>query len=102
MGGVDTSKRKPRRTQGTVINQTRNRFAWAVLGLGAASFAVYYSIISYYGGQELKERFLRDFHEKTQAEIDRSYLMRRSLLAPKRGDSIRELLEEEKIDRSEK
>ncbi|KAL9701878.1 hypothetical protein quinque_005319 [Culex quinquefasciatus] len=102
MGGVDTSKWKPRRTQGTVISSTRNRFAWAVLAIGSATFAVYYSIYRYIGGDELKQRMKRDFYEQTEEEIDRRNLMRFSLVAPKRGDTIRKLLEEERIDRSEK
>ncbi|XP_058828495.1 uncharacterized protein LOC131688311 [Topomyia yanbarensis] len=102
MGGVDTSKRKPRQTKGTVINRTRNRFAWVVLAVGTASFAVYYSILNYAGGERLQERIHKDFFEKTDEEIDRKNLMRFSLLAPHRGDTIRQLLEEEKIDRSRK
>lgn len=102
MGGVDTSKWKPRRTQGTVINKTRNRFAWAVLAIGTASFGIYYSIYRYIGGEELKQRMKRDFYEQTEEEIDRRNLMRFSLIAPKRGDTIRKLLEDERIDRSEK
>lgn len=102
MGGVDASKWKPRRTQGTVINRTRNRFAWTVLAIGSATFAVYYSIYRYIGGDELKQRMKRDFYEQTEEEIDRRNLMRFSLVAPKRGDTIRKLLEDERIDRSEK
>lgn len=96
------SKWKPRRTHGTVINKTRNQFAWVALAIGTASFAVFYSIISYIGGQELKDRMRRDFFEKTDEEVDRRNLMRFGLLAPRRGDSIRKLLEQEKADRSEK
>ncbi|XP_058467013.1 uncharacterized protein LOC131439924 [Malaya genurostris] len=102
MGGVDTSKRKPRQTKGTVINQTRNRFAWIVLALGTTSFAVYYSVLNFFGGQQLKDRIHKDFFEPTEEEIDRKNLMRFSLLAPHRGDTIRKFLEEEKIDRSQK
>ncbi|XP_065092900.1 uncharacterized protein LOC135713665 [Ochlerotatus camptorhynchus] len=102
MGGVDTTRWKPRRTQGTVINKTRNKFAWAVLAIGTTSFAVYYSIFRYLGGDELKERMRRDFFEKTDEEVDRRNLMRFSLLAPRRGDSIRQLLEEQESDRKQK
>ncbi|XP_021695788.1 uncharacterized protein LOC110675366 [Aedes aegypti] len=102
MGGVDTSKWKPRRAQGTVINNTRNKFAWAVLAIGTASFAVYYSIISYIGGSDLKQRMRKDFLEQTEEEIDRRNLMRFSLLAPRKGDTIRKLLEDQETNRTEK
>lgn len=96
------SKWKPRRTQGTVINKTRNKFAWAVLAVGTATFAVYYSVIRYIGGDDLKQRMRRDFLEQSEEEIDRRNLMRFSLLAPRKGDSIRKLLEEQESDRVEK
>ncbi|XP_055623614.1 uncharacterized protein LOC129767031 [Toxorhynchites rutilus septentrionalis] len=102
MGGVDTSKWKPRRTQGTVINRTRNQFAWAVLAIGTLSFAVFYSACRYIGGEKFKQRLHKDFFERTEEEVDRKALMNFSLLAPRRGDTIRKLLEEEAIDRSEK
>lgn len=102
MGGVDTSKWKPRRTRGTVINKARNKFAWAVLAIGSATFAVYYSIISYIGGDELKQRLRRNFLEQTEEEIDRRNLMQFSLLAPKKGDTIRKLLEDQENERTEK
>lgn len=50
----------------------------------------------------MKQRMKRDFYEQTEEEIDRRNLMRFSLVAPKRGDTIRKLLEDERIDRSEK
>lgn len=102
MGGVDTTRWKPRRTHGTVINKTRNKFAWAVLAIGTTTFAVFYSIVRYIGGDDLKERMRRDFLEPTDAEIDRRNLMRFSLVAPRRGDSIRQLLDEREDDRKEK
>lgn len=102
MGGVDTARWKPRRTQGTVINKTRNKFAWAVLAIGTTSFAVYYSIISYLGGDDLKERMRNDFLKQTEEEVDRKNLMKFSLLAPRRGDSIRQFLEEQESDRVQK
>uniref|UniRef100_A0A182SZW6 Uncharacterized protein n=1 Tax=Anopheles maculatus TaxID=74869 RepID=A0A182SZW6_9DIPT len=42
----------------------------------------------------------RDFYEKTEEEIDRRNLMRFSLIAPKRGDTIRKLLEDEKEEQA--
>uniref|UniRef100_A0A182UG37 Structure-specific endonuclease subunit SLX4 n=1 Tax=Anopheles melas TaxID=34690 RepID=A0A182UG37_9DIPT len=100
MGGVDTTRWKPRRTKGTVIYKTRNQFAWAVIAAGTAIFATYYTVVSYVGGDGLKERLRRDFFEKTEEEVDRRNLMRFSLVAPKRGDTIRKLLEEEKDDQT--
>lgn len=102
MGGVDSSKWKPRRTAGTVINKTRNQFAWKVITGCTASFAVFYTILTYFGGEKLKKRFHRDFGEPTEEEIDRKNLMRYSLIAPKRGDTIRQLLEEEELDQARK
>ncbi|XP_055606457.1 uncharacterized protein LOC129754421 [Uranotaenia lowii] len=102
MGGVDTSRWKPRRVHGTVINKTRNKFAWAVIAVGSLSFGAFYSIIRYIGGEDLQQRMKRDFFTQTEEEIDRKNLMRHSLLAPKRGDSIRKILEQQKIDNSEK
>ncbi|XP_049542066.1 uncharacterized protein LOC125955155 [Anopheles darlingi] len=102
MGGVDTSRWKPRRAKGTVIFKTRNQFAWGVIAAGTVIFGVVYSIASYIGGEELKQRMQRDFYEKTEEEIDRRNLMRFSLVAPKRGDTIRKLLEEEKDDQARK
>lgn len=102
MGGVDVSKWKPRRTQGTTINKTRNQFAWAVLAIGAASFGIYYSIISLIGGDDLKQRIRRDFFEKTEEEIDRRNLMQSSFLATRRGDTIRKILKKQDDDRVEK
>ncbi|XP_052862460.1 uncharacterized protein LOC128269128 [Anopheles cruzii] len=102
MGGVDTSRWKPRRTKGTVIYKTRNSFAWATIAAGALFFGVFYSFVSYLGGDELKQRMQRDFYEKTEEEIDRQNLFKHSLLAPKRGDTIRKLLQDEEDDRIRK
>ncbi|XP_058053323.1 uncharacterized protein LOC131205301 [Anopheles bellator] len=102
MGGVDTSRWKPRRTKGTVIYKTRNSFAWATIAAGTLFFGVFYSFVSYFGGDELKQRMQRDFYEKTEEEIDRKNLFKHSLLAPKRGDTIRKLLQDEEDDRIRK
>ncbi|KFB48800.1 Dyak\GE21606-PA-like protein [Anopheles sinensis] len=102
MGGIDASRWKPRRTKGTVIYKTRNQFAWAVIAAGTVFFATFYSVVSYIGGDDLKQRLRRDFFEKTEEEVDRKNLMRFSLIAPKRGDTIRKLLEEEKEDQARK
>uniref|UniRef100_A0A182LYY0 Uncharacterized protein n=1 Tax=Anopheles culicifacies TaxID=139723 RepID=A0A182LYY0_9DIPT len=102
MGGVDTSGWKPRRTKGTVIYNTRNQFAWVVIAAGTAIFATFYTVASYFGGDDLKQRMRRDFYEKTEEEIDRRNLMRFSLIAPKRGDTIRKLLEDEKEEQAKK
>uniref|UniRef100_A0A182P3P8 Uncharacterized protein n=1 Tax=Anopheles epiroticus TaxID=199890 RepID=A0A182P3P8_9DIPT len=102
MGGVDASRWKPRRAKGTVIYKTRNQFAWAVIAAGTAIFATYYTVVSYVGGDDLKKRLRRDFSEKTEEEVDRRNLMRFSLVAPKRGDTIRRLLDEEKDDQAKK
>uniref|UniRef100_A0A182NHG9 Uncharacterized protein n=1 Tax=Anopheles dirus TaxID=7168 RepID=A0A182NHG9_9DIPT len=98
MGGVDASRWKPRRTKGTVIHKTRNQFAWAVIAAGTTIFAAYY----YIGGDDLKQRIRKDFYEKTEEEVDRRNLMRFSLVAPKRGETIRQLLEEERDDQARK
>ncbi|XP_053672328.1 uncharacterized protein LOC128722677 [Anopheles nili] len=102
MGGVDNSHWKPRRTKGTVIYKTRNQFAWAVVAAGTVLFATFYTVVSYFGGDDLQHRLKRDFFEKTEEEVDRKNLMRVSLIAPRRGDSIRKLLEEEKDDLTRK
>jgi len=41
MASIDTSKRKPRRTQGTPSFKYRNRFAYALLAAGTALFGIW-------------------------------------------------------------
>ncbi|ALC44414.1 CG42307 [Drosophila busckii] len=89
MDSIDTSKRKPRRTQGTPSYFYRNRFAYAFIAAGTVLFGIW----SLTPMQRIaNEKLHKQFSQPTEAEKDRKGLF--DFTAPRRGQFIREAIEE--------
>ncbi|XP_068149333.1 uncharacterized protein [Drosophila tropicalis] len=97
MDPIDTSKRKPRRTQGTPAFTYRNRFAYAVLAAGTVLFGLWsLTPIQRYANEKLCKTLLTTSEE----ELDRRELF--NFAAPRTGKFIREALEESEKQRTER
>ncbi|KAH8390749.1 hypothetical protein KR215_001670 [Drosophila sulfurigaster] len=88
MASIDTSKRKPRRTQGTPSFKYRNRFAYAFLAIGPMLFGLWCLTPM----QRITNEKLRELTQQTEQEKDRRALF--EFGAPRRAEFIREALKE--------
>lgn len=89
MASIDTSKRKPRRTQGTPSFKYRNRFAYALLAAGTALFGIWsLTPIQRFANEKITKALVT----QSEQEKDRRALF--DFAAPRRADFIREAIEE--------
>ncbi|KAM8710695.1 hypothetical protein ACLKA7_017335 [Drosophila subpalustris] len=89
MASIDTSKRKPRRTQGTPSFKYRNRFAYAVIAAGSLLFGIW----SLTPMQRIaNEKIYKSLVTQTEEEKDRRALF--DFAAPRPAEFIRQAIEE--------
>ncbi|EDW17227.1 uncharacterized protein LOC6586482 [Drosophila mojavensis] len=96
MASIDTSKRKPRRTQGTPSFHYRNRFAYAFLAAGTLLFGLW----TLTPMQRIANERLLKVLTPTDLEKERKALF--DFAAPRPSQFIREAIEEAEHLRTER
>uniref|UniRef100_U5ELN9 Uncharacterized protein n=1 Tax=Corethrella appendiculata TaxID=1370023 RepID=U5ELN9_9DIPT len=92
MGGVDTSKWKPRKARGTLSYRFGNWFSLGVITAGVSIFSIYYFLII--DGNKFVEKYTEKFLTLSEEEKDRKFFIRNSFLPQKSGDQIRKYMKE--------